>query len=324
VLALYQPARLKSANAHARTTLAWNTVWNHSASARRCVGLRLFSQRLAQHVLVQREVSDQLLQAPILVLHLPQPAQLADAEVGILLLPIEKGRLADAGLPADIRHRHAALRLPQRVRYLLLGKRRPLHRSLLLDGTAEAELNSNSGLPYYSGGRSHRRCCESGSRTRLKGPVCDGDAANGTVRAVGEPAFRSSPIDLAIDATTATKAQPPVLLAAMSLRDSMTWRATIQRVDPAAQGAQVETFNVTRSAGSSSPASQWRVQRSIEDHVSLLLFAVTSGAFLGSEAADNEQIGTFRVRCARPRPSPNGFLGSVPHVADRERRNGLS
>jgi hypothetical protein len=37
-------------------------------------------------VLIERQIRDELLQAAILVLHLPEPVQLADPQVGIFLL----------------------------------------------------------------------------------------------------------------------------------------------------------------------------------------------------------------------------------------------
>ena len=49
---------------------------------------------------------------------------------GRLLLPPDvKGRLADTHLPADIAHRRARFRSPQRVRNLFLGELALLHRS---------------------------------------------------------------------------------------------------------------------------------------------------------------------------------------------------
>ena len=115
MLRLYHPARLNWANAQARRTSAPKVVMNHWASSRRRVGLRLFSEGLAQHVLVERQVGHQALQAPVLLLQLPHPAQLAHAQMRELLLPLIERRLADPQLPADIRRRRPALGLPERV-----------------------------------------------------------------------------------------------------------------------------------------------------------------------------------------------------------------
>ena len=99
-----------------------------------------FSERLGEHVLVERQVGDQLLQAPILVLDLPQPAQLADSQVGVLPFPEVERRLAEAPLPTDIRHGGPALGLAQGKGDLLLGELRALHGgpSLSVLGTGEA------------------------------------------------------------------------------------------------------------------------------------------------------------------------------------------
>jgi hypothetical protein len=52
----------------------------------------LFSQRLLQDVFVEREVGDQPLQSPILVLELADLSRLIEAQVRVLLLPeVERG-----------------------------------------------------------------------------------------------------------------------------------------------------------------------------------------------------------------------------------------
>src|SRR6516164_196958 len=89
----------------------------------------VFSQRLRQHVLVEREIGDQMLQSGVFVLELPQAAELAHAQMRVLLLPdVERG-LADPQLPAHVADRAATLGLAQRVGDLLLGEFRALHRS---------------------------------------------------------------------------------------------------------------------------------------------------------------------------------------------------
>jgi hypothetical protein len=65
---------------------------NHAANSRRRKGFRPFSQRLRERVLVEREVGDQPLQAAVFVLERPQLPQLADAQMGVILLPdVERG-----------------------------------------------------------------------------------------------------------------------------------------------------------------------------------------------------------------------------------------
>src|SRR5215467_1570567 len=89
----------------------------------------VFSQRLRQHVLVECEIGDQTLQPIVFVLELPQAAELAHAQVRVLLLPGVEGGLTDPQLPADVPDRGAALGLAQGVGHLLLGEFRALHRS---------------------------------------------------------------------------------------------------------------------------------------------------------------------------------------------------
>jgi hypothetical protein len=60
-----------------------------------------------QHVAIQGQVSDELLQAAILFLELPQPPQLGDAHASKLALPAREGLLTDAQLPTDLQHRCA-------------------------------------------------------------------------------------------------------------------------------------------------------------------------------------------------------------------------
>src|SRR5215467_4329582 len=69
----------------------------------------VFSQRLRQRVLVEREIGDQALQPIVFVLELPQAAELAHAQVRVLLLPGIEGGLTDPQLPADVPDRGTAL-----------------------------------------------------------------------------------------------------------------------------------------------------------------------------------------------------------------------
>jgi len=66
-------------------------------------------------VLVEREVGDQALQSGVFVLELPQAAELAHAQVRVLLLPrVERG-LADPQLPAHVADRYACLGLAEGI-----------------------------------------------------------------------------------------------------------------------------------------------------------------------------------------------------------------
>src|SRR5579871_2368885 len=91
----------------------------------------LFSDHLAQDVLVEREVGDQALQARVLIAQLAELADLGEPELGVLLLPEVKARLAHPDLPADVRHRRSAFGLAQCVGDLLVGKSLALHGPLL-------------------------------------------------------------------------------------------------------------------------------------------------------------------------------------------------
>jgi hypothetical protein len=91
------------------------------------VGVNLFSQRLGEHVLVEREIGDEPLQPRILVFELAHAPDFVHAQMPEPLLPNVERRLADPGLAADIADRRPCLRLPERVRDLLLRKLRPLH-----------------------------------------------------------------------------------------------------------------------------------------------------------------------------------------------------
>ena len=66
-----------------------------------------------------------LYQARVFVLKLPEAAELAHAQVRVLLLPRVEPRLADPQLPAEVPDPRARLDLPQRIGDLLLGELRP-------------------------------------------------------------------------------------------------------------------------------------------------------------------------------------------------------
>ena len=64
-----------------------------------------------QHLAVQRQIGHELLQPAILILELLQPLHLGRQKAGILLLPVEGSRLADACLAADLSYRRAVFAL---------------------------------------------------------------------------------------------------------------------------------------------------------------------------------------------------------------------
>src|SRR5882762_4177929 len=94
----------------------------------------LFSDHLAQDVLIEREVGHQALEARVLIAQLAELADLGEPELRVLLLPQVKARLAHPELPAYICHRRPAFRLAQRHGNLLVGKSLPLHGPLLRFG----------------------------------------------------------------------------------------------------------------------------------------------------------------------------------------------
>jgi hypothetical protein len=71
------------------------------------------------------------------------------------ILPIEVGRLADPGLPADLRHRHAIIALLQDERPLRLRKPRCLHRSPLLPSPGKQPENSSQKRSCFQGAEHH-------------------------------------------------------------------------------------------------------------------------------------------------------------------------
>src|SRR5262249_32583264 len=81
--------------------------------------LPLFSERLLQDRLVERQVGDDLLELPILLAELPELAHLRGPQIAEALLPALVGLLADPVLPAQLDHWHAAVPLPEDVHHLL-------------------------------------------------------------------------------------------------------------------------------------------------------------------------------------------------------------
>jgi len=84
-------------------------------------------QRLAEHVLIERQVGDEAFEAAMFVLALPHAPQLTDAQMGELFLPDVARRLAHAELPTHVGDGRAGLRLAQRIRDLLFTEFRTLH-----------------------------------------------------------------------------------------------------------------------------------------------------------------------------------------------------
>ena len=72
-------------------------------------------------MLVQRQVRHQPLQPRILVAQLANLPQFAQPQLAVLLLPDVERRLRNPELPANIPDRRPTIRLPQRVRDLLLA-----------------------------------------------------------------------------------------------------------------------------------------------------------------------------------------------------------
>ncbi len=68
---------------------------------------------LLQHLLAQRQVRHDPLQPSILFLELAQALPLQGQQPGALLAPVIEGRIADAGLPADLQNRRSLLSLAQ-------------------------------------------------------------------------------------------------------------------------------------------------------------------------------------------------------------------
>ena len=62
---------------------------------------------------IEREIGHQALQPPVFVLELPEPPELAHAQVRVLLLPGIDRRFTDAELPADIADPRAGLDLAE-------------------------------------------------------------------------------------------------------------------------------------------------------------------------------------------------------------------
>jgi hypothetical protein len=77
-------------------------------------------QHVLQHGFVEREVRHHLLQAPVLLLELPEAAHLRGHQPAVLLAPAIVGLLRDPGLAADLLDAHAVIDLLEQDGDLLL------------------------------------------------------------------------------------------------------------------------------------------------------------------------------------------------------------
>ena len=97
------------------------------------------------------KIGDNLPQLAILVLELLEPPHLRRQQAIVLPLPVEVGRLADPGLRAGIRHRHAVCSLLQNKRLLGVRKSRGLYRSPLLPARELSADNSSQKRAGFRG-----------------------------------------------------------------------------------------------------------------------------------------------------------------------------
>src|SRR6185436_15801123 len=92
------------------------------------------SERLFQDLLVQHEVRRHLLELPILLAELSELTDLRRAEIAKAFPPSVVRLLADAALPAELDHRHAAVAHPQDVHHLLGRELARPHRPISFRG----------------------------------------------------------------------------------------------------------------------------------------------------------------------------------------------
>ena len=102
----------------------------------------LSADNVLQHLAVERQVGNDLLQPAILVLKRLQPSHLIGQQPAISLLPVEVGRLADPSLAADLGYRRAFLALLLNKRLLRLRELRCRH--LLSSFPSQKMLAENS------------------------------------------------------------------------------------------------------------------------------------------------------------------------------------
>lgn len=97
------------------------------ASTRSAAGFSLFSKHFLEHLLVEREIGYDRLQAPVLILDLFHALDLARLDRSVLPAPAVEGVLADAELAAHLFDLHARARLLEGEGDLLLAELRSLH-----------------------------------------------------------------------------------------------------------------------------------------------------------------------------------------------------
>src|SRR5258706_16370798 len=113
----------------------------------------MYKVELLQHMLIQRQIGDELLELAVLILELAQPSQLGHSHSGEFLLPAIKGLLTDAELPTDLGDRCSRFYLAYGIRHLLFSEGRFPH--LILPSLGEHS-NLSSG-PAFWGGSIHPR-----------------------------------------------------------------------------------------------------------------------------------------------------------------------
>ncbi len=103
-------------------------------------------------MLVEREVRDEPFEPAIFFFHLPEPPQLAHAEVRVLLLPGVEGRVTHPELPAEVADRGAAFGLADGIDDLLFRESSTASsiRSFRR-GPPKPSVYSSSDLPSFSG-----------------------------------------------------------------------------------------------------------------------------------------------------------------------------
>jgi hypothetical protein len=93
---------------------------------------RLFRSTSWQHMLVEGQIGDELLELTILLFKLAEPAQLRYTHPRKRLLPALERLLADPEFAADLGHRCPRFCLPKRVCYLHLCENRFPHLAPLI------------------------------------------------------------------------------------------------------------------------------------------------------------------------------------------------
>ena len=114
---------------------------------------RLLNGLHLQHLPVQRQIGDDLLQAIALILELLEALHLARQQTGIFLLPVEVGRLRDPCFAADLGHQRAFLALLQNKRSLRFRELRCLHRSQLISQPRKRSRKLQIQTVQFSGSR---------------------------------------------------------------------------------------------------------------------------------------------------------------------------